>query len=148
MKIKLILTVLLFLVPATLYSNRIDRTNSDEVVMEVLTRFKEKNYQGVAELCAWERKAYFQEIIEQGNSHSGYDNFFSDWRIGAVNNWDGTIKDTRYRTLLFFTALVKFLTVDGQEMVVELEWINGKWYFDEIISISSEQYEKLDKTYR
>ncbi len=126
----------------------LDRTNAAQVAAASLTLFRERDLAGLSEISTAANRRILAELAEQGPSNSRYQSVFQGWRWDAVQAWDGTIEEVRYRHFVGsadegYEAQAKFGELDYPEIAtLVLKWEDGQWAFEDISSPNLSTFEK------
>jgi hypothetical protein len=133
---------------ASAAKEELDRKDPQAVANAVLSAFKARDLNALAAICTQDNQAMFSEIAAQGEKHPRYASIFSGWRWEAIQKWDGSVGETRYRHYVGtarneYQAGVKFGEMSPEEWaVVTLTWENGQWAFDDIHSPEPETFKE------
>ena len=118
-----------------------------DVARAVLSAYGSSDLETLAQLTAPRNRALIAEIVRDGEAHPRYPSLFGEnsWRWRGVQDWDGKIRDVRYRGLADQPlAQVKFGELGSREaLVVTLKWQDGAWWFEDINSPNQSDYQKL-----
>ena len=126
----------------------LDRTDATQVATVVLQVYGEKNLAALAELSTEANQGVIANIAELGPDSPRYQSVFGGWRWEAVQGWNGTIAEVRYRhftdsSLNSYEAHARFADMSPPEIAtVVLKWENGQWAFEDINSPDLSTFEK------
>ena len=123
------------------------KTDPADVARAVLSAYGSRDLEALAQLTAPQNRAFVSEIARDGEAHPRYQSLFGQdsWRWQGVRNWDGEIREVRYRGSGDHTsAQVKFGELSSKEiLVVTLEWRDDAWWFEDVNSPDQSDYLKL-----
>lgn len=125
----------------------VDRKDPKSVAKAVLTAYKNKDLKTLAKLAPEDAAAMINEIAEKGEAHERYKSIFAGWRWDAVQKWDGTTLETRYKLHGdHYDAVVMFGKEGDEVHVVSLHEHDGHWDFMDINSPSADTWAQMSTT--
>ena len=121
---------------------KVDRTDAKSTAGAILKAYKAKDLRTLATLSHEFNHDMFVEMADSGKSHTRYNSMWSGWRWEGAQTWNGQIGEARYsQGRSRISASVKFgESESGSILVVKLEWVDGKWCFEDINSPSPENF--------
>jgi hypothetical protein len=120
---------------------QVDRTDAKSTAGAILRAYKAKDLRTLATLSHGRNHDMFVEMADSGKSHTRYNSMWSGWRWEGTQTWNDQIGEARYSQGRPASAAVKFgVSESGSILVVKLEWVDGKWCFEDINSPSPENF--------
>ena len=123
------------------------------IAKTVLKTWKSKDLKSLAMTLPPANQQQVLKMAELGNDHPQNERMFQGWRWEAIDKWDGKIRGVRFRTkegdrvLDNPAAYVWFAESKDEVYVVTLQMIEGRWYFEDILSPDRQIFANLEDVF-
>lgn len=118
-----------------------DRTNAEATAKAVLAAYKAKDLDALGALSGSVNQGILKELKEQGEKHARYASIFGGHRWAAVGAWEGKAGPARYFGTKRAQVAFGEPPAEGRLTVLELEWEEGRWCFEDVKVPSKANFE-------